>query len=127
MNRAEFEKLAAEALNNLPSEKREKIKNVVVLIEDWPDKETWREHKLSRGETLLGLYRGVPRTARGVDYGVGPTLPDTITLYQLPIEEEGGGDPEKIKRVIEETIWHEFAHYFGMGEEAVQTKERNRN
>lgn len=124
--RNKFEKLVAEALREFPAERKQKIKNVAVLIEDEPDKETRKEHGLSEDETLLGLYRGIPMTARGSDYGVGPTLPDTITLYRLPIEEEGEGNSEKIKQVIGDTVWHEFAHYFGMDEDAVSLREIKR-
>ena len=65
-------------------------KNVAVLVEWEPDARTRREEELSEDETLLGLYRGVPNTARGSEYGVGATLPDTITLFQRPIEGSNG-------------------------------------
>jgi predicted Zn-dependent protease with MMP-like domain len=75
---------------------------------------------------LLGLYHGVPQTARGDIYGIGMTLPDTITLFQIPIEEEAGNDPERIKQVVADTIWHEVGHYFGLDEDAVERRERER-
>jgi len=53
-------------------------------------------------------------------------MPDTITLYQKPIEEEGAhvGD---IRKVIRETIWHEVAHLFGMDEHTVRAREFKRD
>jgi len=123
MNREEFEKLVQEGFFLIPEKFREKIKNVALLVEDEPSEEIRRREGLSGDETLLGLYQGIPNTARGDTYGVGPTLPDTITLYQLPIEEAAREDGEDIRTVIAETIWHEYAHYFGMDEEEVRLHE----
>lgn len=126
MTRAEFEKLTEEGFLLIPEKFRTKIKNVALLVEDEPSMEVREREGLGEGETLLGLYQGIPATERGDTYGVGPTLPDTITLFQLPIEEEAGGVPEEIRKVIAETIWHEYAHYFGMDEEEVRFREEKR-
>ncbi len=53
-------------------------------------------------------------------------MPDTITLYQVAIEEEAMGDPDRIRQVVADTIWHEFAHHFGLDEDAVERRERER-
>lgn len=131
MTKEEFERLAEEGLARLPEQFRGKIKNVAFLVEAEPNAETRREMKLEDGETLLGLYRGVPNTARGAEYGVGPTLPDTIVLYQKPIEDEarnfGGDFKETVREVVADTIWHEVAHYFGYGEEGVARREAARS
>lgn len=127
MTREEFEKLVEEEFENaIPEQFRPHIKNVGFLVEDEPDAETRRIEGLLPGETLLGLYKGIPYPARGDFYGMGSTMPDTITLYQLPIEDEGAhvGD---IRRVIRETIWHEVAHLFGMDEHTVRKREDDRD
>lgn len=127
MGREAFEKLVQEGFLLIPEKFREKICNVALLVEDEPSEEVRRKEGLSEDETLLGLYQGIPNTARGDSYGIGPTLPDTITLFQLPIEEEAREDAEDIRKVIAETIWHEFAHYFGMDEGEVQSREEKRS
>ena len=127
MERINFEQIVAEEFPRAVPEKfRARIKNLAVLVEWEPDLDTRHAEGLSDNETLLGLYRGVPNTARGVEYGVGPTLPDTITLFQGPIEEAAGDDPGRIREVIRETIWHEVAHYFGMDEGEVRKREKDR-
>lgn len=126
MTHEEFEQYTHEGFLLIPEKFREKIQNVALLIEDEPSYEVRAREGLSEYETLLGYYQGIPHTARGAEYGVGMTMPDTITLYRMPILEAAGEDPEKIKKVIADTIWHEFAHYFGMDEETVQTKERKK-
>ena len=120
MDRSDFEKLVAEGFGRIPGKFRDKIKNVALVVEDWPSRELLESQGLEEGETLLGLYHGIPSTARGADYGVGATLPDTITIFQGPTEEEAEGDPERIREVVKETIWHEYAHYFGMDDSDIE-------
>lgn len=123
MKRTEFEKLVEEGFERLPLWVREKIKNVALLVEDEPSDEVRKQEGLNDHETLLGLYHGIPLAARGENYGVGMTLPDTITLYQMPIEEAAEDDGKDVRDVVAETIWHEFAHHFGMDEGEVRRRE----
>ena len=124
MERIEFEKIVARAVRDVPEKFQTKIKNVAFLVEDEPSAQIRRREELEEDETLLGYYQGVPNTARGDYYGIGETLPDTIIIFQKPIEEEACGKLEKIKKIVEETVWHELAHYFGMDEGAVRRRER---
>lgn len=126
MTREEFEKLVAEGFERLPEWVRKKISNVALLVEDEPSQEDRVAEGLSGNETLLGLYKGTPLSARGDMYGVGMTMPDTITIYQHPIEDAALEDGKDIREVVAETIWHEFAHHFGMDEHEVRERERER-
>lgn len=126
MDHAEFEALIDEGILQLPQWVREKIRNVAILTADEPTARERKENDLTENETLLGLYQGVPLTQRGSDYGLGIVLPDSITLYKKPIEEAAQGDREAMKVIVADTIWHEFAHYFGMDEDAVHEKEKER-
>lgn len=128
MTREEFEKMVAEEWEEAVPEKfKHLISNVAFLIADEPSREVREREGISDSETLLGYYQGIPHTARGDLYGVGPTMPDTITLYQVPIEEEARYTDRNVARVIRETIWHEVAHHFGFDEHAVRLKERERD
>jgi len=126
MDRKKFEQLVEKGYGQLPQWVREKIKNVALLVEDEPSQEDREAEGLGDDETLLGLYKGIPLSARGGEYGVGMTMPDTITLYQLPIEEAAEEDGLPVAQVIAETIWHEFAHHFGMDEGEVRKREEGR-
>jgi predicted Zn-dependent protease with MMP-like domain len=127
MPREEFEKLVAEEFPAaIPEEFRPKIHNVAFLIEKEPSKELRSEEGLTPNETLLGHYRGIPHTARGDFYGMGATMPDTITLFQKPIEETALTENVTVRQVIRDTIWHELAHHFGMDESAVRRREAER-
>lgn len=126
MKQEEFEKLAEEGFAAIPERFRALIQNVAFLVENEPSKELRQKEGLCPEETLLGYYYGVPATARGNGYGIGPTLPDTITLFQKPIEEAAGSDPERIADIIADTIWHEIAHHFGVDEKEVRKREERR-
>lgn len=125
MNQTEFEKLIAEGYTRLPVWVREKIKNVALLIEDEPSQELREREGLTEDETLLGYYHGIPLAARGEEYGIGMTMPDTITLFRLPIIEAAEEDNMDVRDVVADTIWHEFAHYFGMNEAEVRIREQD--
>src|SRR5262245_40244347 len=118
MDEKEFELVAGEEWDKVPALFADKIKNVVLLVEDEPSAELKKQEKLEEGDTLLGFYHGIPNTERGENYGVGGTLPDSITLFRLPILEEAKlmcdedeGEiqefPRYVREVVRETIWHE--------------------
>lgn len=128
MTREEFEQLIEEEFPNaIPEKFRGHIKNVAFLVEDEPSAEVRKQEGLHDSETLLGLYQGIPYPMRGDWYGMGATMPDTITLYQHPIEAAAHQDAVDIRKVIRETIWHEVAHLFGMDEHTVRGREDERD
>jgi predicted Zn-dependent protease with MMP-like domain len=98
-----FEEHVRAALDSLPPEIAAALDNVAVVVED--------EHPLD--PDLYGLYDGVPLPERA---GGGPELPDTITIYRLPLEEEFTS-PGDLEREIRITVLHELGHYFGLDEE----------
>ena len=108
MSHEDFEALVNEALETLPGFFKQKLENVEVTIEDWP------QPTLSKGRLLLGLYQGVPKTKRGAGYTM--VLPDKITVFQGPIELISRGDPESIKKLVVDTVQHEIAHHFGISD-----------
>jgi acetylglutamate kinase len=125
MDKTEFEKIVADVgYSSVPEPFRSKINNVALVIENDVSAELRKELGLRGNETLLGFYRGIPQTARGEAYGIGGTLPDTIILFRKPIVEEAKICGLPVKRIVEETIWHEVGHHFGLTEEEVEKRER---
>jgi predicted Zn-dependent protease with MMP-like domain len=116
LNRRRFEALVEKAMRRLPRAFRARIANVVVVVEDWADDETLAEMGIEPPDTLYGLYRGVDLTHRDSMYG--NVLPDTITIYQGPIEEDCADEGE-MAEVIRETVIHEVGHYFGLDDETM--------
>lgn len=117
MTRERFEQLVAEALRGIPRHFRQAMKNVAVVVEDEPSDALLDEMGIEPSDTLFGIYQGTPLSERG--WGYGNTLPDRITIFQRPIEEEYGTD-EAIVDAITETVIHEFGHYFGLSEEQIE-------
>ena len=102
MDRERFERLVARAVDSLPEEFRTRLENIDVVVEDWPTHSQLAEAGLRKGETLLGLYEGVPLTRRGSHYGLVP--PDKITIFQKPIEAKCRNDAEitaEIQKVVQ--------------------------
>ncbi|HUV57137.1 MAG TPA: metallopeptidase family protein [Dehalococcoidales bacterium] len=113
MDRERFECLVAEAVASLPEEFKAKLENIDVVVEDYPTLAQSARVGLKHGQTLLGLYQGVPLTRRGRHYGLVP--PDKITIFQKPIEAKCkyNGD---IVAEIQKVVRHEIAHHFGIGD-----------
>ncbi len=124
MDREEFELLVVKAVESLPEELRSRLENVAVLVDDWPTQYQLAKAGLERGQTLLGLYEGVPLTKRGVRYSM--VQPDRITIFQKPIEAIYKNS-ESIVLEIQRVVWHEIAHYFGIGEARLRQIEKNRH
>jgi predicted Zn-dependent protease with MMP-like domain len=116
--RERFEEIAGEEFDRVPPKFAHRLDNVALLVEDGADPE------------LLGLYHGIPQTARGEYYS--GALPDTITLYfqplleeaELLLEEKRARDYESAVRLaIRETLWHEIGHYFGLSDPEIHERE----
>jgi predicted Zn-dependent protease with MMP-like domain len=120
-----MEKAIRKAYNQLPLHIQNGIKNVAILVENEPSREVREREGLREDETLLGYYQGIPLSDRGEAYGVGVTMPDTVTLYTGPIVATARDTGKELSRVVYETLIHEFAHHFGMDEEAVRVWEEN--
>ena len=103
MSSADFEDLVAEALDLIPAEFTKAMDNVVVLVED--------RHPTER---LYGLYHGVALTNRTHQYS--GHLPDTITIYRLPILAHAR-DVESAREQVATTVIHEVAHHFGIDDD----------
>ena len=112
MTRREFEALVDSALRKLPRAFRDRLANIAVVVEDW----ALAEMEIEPPDTLYGLYRGIDITRRDSSYG--NVLPDTIHIYQGPIEEDCA-DPEEMADLVRDVVIHEVGHYFGLDDETM--------
>ena len=113
MKLSQFEGLVREALAGLPQEFLDRMENVDVVVEQRPSVEDLLEAGVSPDETLLGLYVGIPLTERE---GYNMVLPDKITIYQGPIEDQCQTEAEVVEEV-RGTVVHELAHHFGIDDD----------
>jgi predicted Zn-dependent protease with MMP-like domain len=106
-----FERLVAEALEELPREIQAKLDNVDVVVDEWADGVTLERARVGSPRELLGFYDGVPRTKRSQSYGL--VLPDKITIYRGPIGLRSR-TLEQARGIIRRVVRHEIAHHFGI-------------
>ena len=122
ITKEEFESVAQHAFDSLPKDFTERVDNVHIVVEDTPNADALE--KSGAGiNSLLGLYQGIPLTARTTWHGSYPTVPDKITLYQKNIEAVCSSREELEKRITE-VLFHELGHYFGMDERQIQNAMR---
>ncbi len=119
----EFDRLVAAAFSRIPARFRKRMKNVALLAAPEPSERQLARGRVPRGNTLLGLYEGRPLTSRSVFDSFN--MPDRIIIFQGP-HERLARDPADLARLVEDTVWHEVAHYFGMDEMRVRAAERRR-
>jgi predicted Zn-dependent protease with MMP-like domain len=96
MNQKDFESVVQQVLSELPSDLRQKIMNVAIVVEE---------------------SEGVPLTERTSAYGLVP--PDKISIYRQPIL-AACRNAEEIRAMIGKTLRHEIAHYFGIDDERLE-------
>lgn len=120
MLRDAFERLVAEAVALIPKRFRDEMHNLALVVEDEPEASLLDEMGIEPPDSLYGLYQGTPLTER--HWAEGNQLPDRITIYQRPIEEDAE-DNEDARDMIAETLIHEVGHYFGLSEEEIESIE----
>ncbi len=98
-----FEEMVVAALDGLPAEFGRLMRNVAVVVEHGPGR-----------PGLLGLYQGVPLTARGAHYA--GVLPDRITIYRRAICAYCRTVDEVVDQV-RRTVVHEVAHHVGIDDD----------
>ena len=108
-----FEALVHKAVAALPQHFRERIENVSFTVEDWADPDDLGQTGTTGGGTLLGVYRGVPLPQRTSGYNL--TTPDVIVVFQQPLQRMAR-DAEHLAALVEQTVQHEVAHYFGISD-----------
>ena len=104
MDAGDFDALVDQALARVPENLLAKVENAVLLIEDEPPAD---------GPVLLGLYVGIPLTARDSNYS--GVLPDRIYIFRKPAL----AMCDTYEQVVEEvaiTVAHEIAHHFGISD-----------
>ena len=99
-----FEEVVERALDELPQDLAASVSNVQIVI----------EHEHPEDRHIYGYYTGVPLTERGSGYA--GALPDKISIYRRPLEEDFGHDPSLLAEEIRITVLHELGHHFGIDE-----------
>jgi predicted Zn-dependent protease with MMP-like domain len=89
-----FEEHVQRALDAVPSELAERLRNVAIVVEDVNPQEP----------DLYGLF------------DEPEFLPAKVTIYRLPLESDFP-ESDQLEHEIRVTVLHELAHYFGIDED----------
>lgn len=108
-----FEDLVDEALATIPMPFAAALEEVAIVIDDEPTPEQRMQNEIEDGDTLYGLYEGVPRTEWGADW---LTEPNRIVLFRLPLEADFA-DPDDLADEVWVTVVHELAHHLGIDDD----------
>jgi predicted Zn-dependent protease with MMP-like domain len=108
-----FEKLVDRALAGIPAPFRQYLAEVAIVIDDEPSPDQLRQNGMHPDESMYGIYEGVPRTEYGADW---LTMPNRITLFRLPLEEDFP-DPDDLADEVRITVVHELAHHLGIDDD----------
>ena len=93
------------------------MRNVAIIVEEEPTEEQKKQLHLLDGQTLFGLYEGIPLTNRSGNYGL--IAPDKITIFKKPLE-YSATTVEDLENKIKRTVWHEIAHHYGLNHENIE-------
>jgi predicted Zn-dependent protease with MMP-like domain len=111
MDPGRFAEVAEDALEELPAEVLQHLRNVPIFVEDRPTEALVLEGLDPR---TLGLFHGIAMPDRS-SLGGGPET-GLIHLFQRNLEREVENE-ESLAEEIRVTVLHETAHYFGAGED----------
>jgi predicted Zn-dependent protease with MMP-like domain len=123
MDRERFESLVAGAIDGLPEVFRQRLENVDVVVEDYPSRAQLVRNNVDSHHILLGLYEGVPLTARLSNYGL--VTPDKISIFQKNIEAHFGTDEALIQIEVGKVVYHEIAHHFGISDARLEELQKD--
>jgi len=107
-----LERIASEALQELPATAREKLENVPILIDDVPSEELIAEGFDPR---TLGVIDGPTLT----DGDAQPTAATHIRLFKKNLERIAT-DLDELAEEVRITVLHETAHYFGLEDDDLE-------
>lgn len=112
MDAVAFENLVLDVIEALPKEFARYLSNVEIQVALRPTRLHRQLAGVRRGASLYGLYEGIPLTERA---GSDPLLPDIITIFQEPLEQDFLSHDALVAQV-RRTVLHELAHLFGISD-----------
>jgi predicted Zn-dependent protease with MMP-like domain len=118
-----FDVLLQAVIAEAPPQIRGFLDEVPLTVDDRPTREQLRLLNVRRGESLCGLYTGIPLTERSVLHS--GVLSDAVHLFRegivhTTISMHGRLSEKELKRQIQITLWHELGHHVGLNEQDLE-------
>ena len=117
IGRKAFEDAVERAIEMIPEMFRTQLNNMTIAVEDRPSRDLLQEMEVPPGETLLGVFTGVPLPERSVTEP--PLYPDAILIFREPLM-AACRSLDELEEEIAITVVHEVAHYLGLSEERLE-------
>ena len=118
---ATIERMARDALSQIPEPFQSHLADVVLVVEEFADDETLDALGIEDPYDLSGLYAGRPVGEKS-SFESG-ALPDRIHLYRRPILDEWAQGGETLEWLVWHIIVHEVGHHFGLTDEDIHALE----
>jgi predicted Zn-dependent protease with MMP-like domain len=120
MTKEDFKAVAEAELARLPRRFKNRLKNISIIVEDYPLRRDAQSVGATRRD-LLGLFIGSGYSGKDLVF-TAVSMPDKVFLYQKNLERYCSSR-EELTEEIRKTLFHEIGHYFGLSEEELQEYE----
>ena len=114
----DFEQLANDIYDRLPSAFRKRCGQLLFRIEDLPDEDVSAELELESPYDILGLFQGVDLTEQ--QESDPPLEPNIVFLYRRPILDEWADSEITLGDIVAHVIVHEIGHHFGLSDDDME-------
>jgi predicted Zn-dependent protease with MMP-like domain len=114
LSEKDFDSAVKRAISRIPVEIRRHLDNILITVQKQPSRKMLMDLQVAHDRPLLGLYVGTSMPERSAVYP--PLYPDTIYIFQRPLEEICE-TLDELEEQIEITVVHEIAHFLGISED----------
>ena len=112
----DIETIARAALTRLPEPFAGYLKEVVLIVEDFPSEEMLDELGIEDAYELTGLYTGRPAELEAIT----GDLPPMIHLFRRAILDEWADGGVTLTDLVSHILIHEAGHHFGLSDDDME-------
>ncbi len=112
----DIETIARAALIRLPEPFAGYLKDVVLIVEDFPSEDMLNELGIEDAYELTGLYTGRPAEVEAMT----GDLPPMVHLFRRAIIDEWADGGVTLQDLVSHILIHEAGHHFGLSDDDME-------